>query len=113
MTTQLHTPGPWEQATNERIKGTGWMWIIDSTGALVAKVNTIHQNGQREAHDFAQESANAHLIASAPDLLAALENCLQWLENMRYEVPEVMMNAQPEHFGLNQAHTAIKRAKGE
>jgi len=110
MTTPTqHTPGPWKQAANERIKGEGWMWIIDNAGRMVAKVNTIHPDMQRQAGDFEQESANARLIAAAPELLAALEVAELYLVKM---VADDTQTAIPPANALRVVRAAIAEAKG-
>ena len=59
-------------------------------------------------------SANARLIAAAPDLLAALVNCLPLLEASHLD----MIDAQQEDsadlvfIGLEQVRDAIAKAKG-
>ena len=56
--TGKHTPGPWKQSC-ESID-PDWHIVTTSGGAVIANV-------------FAPQSANAHLISAAPDLLEALE----------------------------------------
>lgn len=58
------------------------------------------------ACDDAEELANARLIAAAPQLLEALERCLQWIE-----ADEA---SHGREFGCgNQARTALAKARGE
>ena len=52
-----HTPGPWRATPHSSIVGTG---IVANRGIVVASVLGVPEVCQ----------ANAHLIASAPDLLA-------------------------------------------
>ena len=65
-----HTPGPWKVARKRGplhgIGATDPLAIKDSTGEYVATL------GGGSVH-FANADANAHLIAAAPDLLAALK----------------------------------------
>lgn len=65
-----HIPGPWS-CCQESIDPEWWIVTIRG-GLIVANVN---------AH-FRQE-ANARLIAAAPDLLAALQDCAEALELAR------------------------------
>lgn len=63
MTDTQHTPGPWEIETNARGESciaTSWGSIADVYG-----LNLI---------------ANGRLIAAAPDLLAALQDVLPYVE---------------------------------
>jgi hypothetical protein len=46
----------------------------DQPGYVAKKVATI---------SMVKPEANARLIAAAPDLLEALNNCLKWMESMR------------------------------
>lgn len=59
--TASHTPGPWYV---ERFDEPGLYIARAETTALLAKLRPVHPRGTMEA--------NARLIASAPDLLAAL-----------------------------------------
>ncbi len=62
MTTQ-HTPGPWATRRN----------IVNDVYAIEA------QDGSAVCYGTVAE-ANAQLIAAAPDLLAALERCFEFLD---------------------------------
>ncbi|HET9109067.1 MAG TPA: hypothetical protein VFN79_17965 [Steroidobacteraceae bacterium] len=64
-----HTPGPWRQ--------TGTFTVQDSRG------NRVARTGMARPH--AENEANAHLIASAPDLLAALQQLLDEQEDAPLE----------------------------
>lgn len=67
-----HTPGPWRTMASPRIKGIGWTQIgtIELGCAPIAKILPVSAKGHRKATDFDEESANAALIAAAPELLA-------------------------------------------
>lgn len=64
MSTTQHTSGPWT------LRDIGTQWAISKTGA-----RTNHAYVMRDGLD--RGKANARLIATAPDLLAALEQILQ------------------------------------
>ena len=53
-----HTPGPWKTLPNEEFE---WSGVADSTGHPLASCLN------------ADRKANAHLIAAAPEMLAALK----------------------------------------
>lgn len=58
-----HTPGPWE-VNDDRF------WVRSTqTGSIVATV-------EKDLHHKGEQAANAHLIASAPELLEALVSLL-------------------------------------
>ena len=66
--THTHTPGPWSVETK------GSRHFIDGADELT--VAYVDRAGVRERQTY---EANAHLIAAAPDLLAALkEVCGLW-----------------------------------
>lgn len=72
---QNHTPGPWfakewiskDEYGSEHCRG----WQITHDGYLLPM-------GDMEG-DYDEATANAHLIAAAPDLLDALEDCCKAL----------------------------------
>jgi hypothetical protein len=65
-----HTPGPWSLLANE---------VISKSGDVIADVTGGEGNRFIDDEDNAECQANAHLIAAAPDLLAALEYALEFL----------------------------------
>jgi hypothetical protein len=58
-----------------------------------------------------RQLANAKLISSAPELLAALETSLEWLESAKAEEPEDCENP-ALGAAIEQARAAIAKAKG-
>lgn len=88
---QQHTPAPWSTSGTDiwgphRIPGDGYQ-------ELIAHVCNISKKKEREM--------NAHLIASAPDLLEACELALLTFKNMK-------LNAHAEKMKI-----AIAKAKGK
>ena len=82
-----HTPGPWIYQPGDM---DGDIFIEseneDRSGVLVAKVENDGPRA-KEADGYIPEKmalANAALIASAPELLAALENAIAALNDMRH-----------------------------
>ena len=64
-----HTPGPWRAPLIGGDHGTtGIIWADEPHGGVVATVSRTVQHP-----DPAEQTANARLIAAAPDMLAALE----------------------------------------
>jgi len=84
-----HTPGPWQVNDNT----LGEFSILNSRGDM--RVATV-------AFGQVADTANARLIASAPDLLAVLEQVRDFWAGG--DAPEALENA---------IHAAIARAKGE
>ena len=94
-----HTPGPW--AISRDAVPAGWVQ------------NTIcaEGSGERVATAFLAEE-NAHLIAAAPDLLAALENLTATTRTF-CNVPKDDQERTPlDDQTIEAAFTAIARAKG-
>lgn len=101
-----HTPGPWKiagehadrqtfiYALNKR--GTNRFWFDIQSGLTDDKQRT----------SVAELSANARLIAAAPELLDALKDCIQL---MKLDL-ECLAFVQPE---LKKAMAAIEKATGE
>jgi len=75
-----HTPGPWhigseqDYSVDRYKRNEEWARIRNASGGLIAAVASVHPHGGRKSTDFDTEAANARLIASAPDLLSALED---------------------------------------
>ena len=65
-----HTPGPWECGQNH--VGTGTVAIRHHTGDTIA-YTTCKRQEYGDPFNDAEALANARLIASAPELLEALE----------------------------------------
>jgi hypothetical protein len=84
-----HTPGPWYSAyskTNEF--GGGNIRSdhhVDGPGALLLVAGTMFHDYEV---DREEELANLHLAASAPELLAALEQLMEWEGDEAGSYPE-------------------------
>lgn len=97
-----HTPGPWRE-------GTMNVWQDDLLLCVAKTERGEYHNGEfepyRKGDSREQMQADARLIAAAPELLAALKECSEWMR---------------EHTGpaggtldmLTRAHDAIKKAEG-
>ena len=87
-----HTPGPWSTMTCE---GEHGQFIVFS------KTDETTDGGEPIGKKpIALSVANARLIAAAPDLLAALKTCMQFLS-----VPN-------DHYAFDQALAALVKAEG-
>jgi len=93
MTTQ-HTPGPWE--LRQEVERNGGRWFLDH-----------EQGGESYSHViFADVSAqDAALMASAPELLAALQDCVEDLQNWAGD-----HGCDATEAALEKARAAIARA---
>lgn len=100
-----HTPGPWNIGSSDlpvsrmSIHCKGHKDSCHSTVALMVSRGVVGIS-----HD--EEFANAKLIASAPDLLKALEDCVAVMDRELAGLKAI----QPE---LSSARAAIAKATGE
>lgn len=106
---RTHTDGPWSTNLNglARDRQDAPQWTVGKTCECLAVLPNRNTPEETEA--------NAHLIAAAPDLLAALVNCLPLLEASHLD----MIDAEQEDsadlvfIGLEQVRNAIAKAKGD
>jgi hypothetical protein len=96
-----HTPGPWFVADEDHIRAP---YPNHAPGISIARLTCF---GAHDVH-MAKE-ANAHLISSAPDLLAALENAANVLAALATGQLAKVFKDSP---ALIQAREAIAKAKG-
>ena len=68
MSKQSYTPGPWEQRNNR---------VFSGGKCICSNVNAASPTTQNIAEDVAMSIANAKLMAAAPELLEALQVCIQ------------------------------------
>jgi hypothetical protein len=89
-----HTPGPW--LLHGRItQGNHLPCSAVTAKTLIAKVYSEAYN------DIDEETANAILIAAAPELLEALKEFVEWIEQGDYDISF-----------LAKAQAAIAKAEG-
>lgn len=100
MSTPKHTPGPWRTLANAYIG----QWQVLSSESKICTVSkkTLDRSLMAEYPDLDKEaSANARLIAAAPELLAA---CELMADNWgAVEAPAIVA----------QARAAIDKARGQ
>lgn len=82
MTTNW-TKGPWQVREMQGYAEQGWREVFSLNGSPVVCVGSFdrHSGGETESHCGVQvDIADAQLIASAPDLYAALEACISQIK---------------------------------
>lgn len=103
-----HTPGPWVTDDYE------YLWR-DSDGGPTAHFEA----GPAQVYFMPRDTADrqralndARLIAAAPELLKALEGCIEWLEALREADEFIVIENAPAGISLLAARAAIAKAKG-
>jgi hypothetical protein len=92
MKNTLHTPGPWQ---------------VSPYGNITSKSLTVAKVEQMPGNYESEKQANARLIASAPDLLSALEFLLADYIAINGE------NLTGSSVPADKAREALRKAKGE
>lgn len=97
MSEQKHTPGPW---VARLVGGHGF---AGQTGYAID-----YNSDQEQVVDFVYEQADAHLIAAAPDLLAALKYAVDALAHCAADKGYQSMQTK----AVRQANAALEKAGG-
>lgn len=93
-----HTSGPWKYSKEN---GVLEIW---NQNTFVARINDRHK------YHSVDDEANACLIASAPELLEALDGVIQILRNYQGDIPACI---EADLYGpLKDAYAAIAKATG-
>jgi hypothetical protein len=88
------------------VDGLGF-FVGHTTGLDVASVSCT------ASQDPVEQEAIARLFAAAPDLLAACEYAIQWIDNIAKADPDAFLDAMPnDTVGRPFIRNAIKKAKG-
>lgn len=111
-----HTPGPWKESrAKERDNTGGWDYaILDGNNKIIAEAfeNVGFASGSTVIHDFRPVEANARLIASAPELLEALDTIAKLYERLE-TTGTTSQHAVALYDARCIARTAICKATGE
>ena len=101
-----HTKGPWEVGQFSGMRGMGFLPILNSDGAFIAKVLTTRMNNGK---------SNAQLIAAAPELLEACRWMCQVIEtiNQEYWDGVSLSTILAMANSTTKAEQAIAKAEGE
>lgn len=97
-----HTPGPWLALPTVAPRG----WNIEARGCTYTVAIARDGTGAPE------NEANAHLIAAAPELLAACRKLVEWNGN-RAGFAEDLLPADQQVEWVADAMRAIAKATGE
>lgn len=106
-----HTAGPWTHQTRVgEGEGLGWIGEEREDGIAVADLRPHGSDTPKDKRKPVRrvyderDIANARLIAAAPELLAALEELLQW---------QFFAGGEHENQAVRTARAAIAKARGE
>lgn len=97
------TPGPWEVSEQEKGDGCEYLNIVSEYGTIVG------DEGIWVPPTKGTNSANATLIAAAPELLSALQLALEALQNSE---PVRKSESKAHTLAENAASAAITKALG-
>lgn len=100
--TAKFTPGPWRVRTGDMFGESDFFAPFGACGCC----SSPWMNGDTEA----QGEANARLIEAAPDLYAALEECVDWLVLVGTE--NIAFGDGPSEI-VTMARAALALARGE
>lgn len=82
-----HTPGPWLEGPTEGIGQRGKLIVVDAKGLKVADCEAdLIGGGIGFRRPYAEDTANARLIAAAPELLAA---CIAFMAKWQVVLPAI------------------------
>jgi hypothetical protein len=99
-----HTKGPWEFTNGE-------VTTKQEQGRSYRRIAAVQDYGLGSEPEV--DKANGNLCAAAPDLLAACEYAMEWINNIADADPDVLLNAMPNNtLGRTFIRAAIAKAKG-
>lgn len=113
----LHTPGPWVVDLEQRFTLGGDTVSVEALTADGKYVEReicnlmLDTDEHPDGPQWLEDCANARLIASAPDLLAAAEGVLAHL-NARIAAAHQCGEPVPVFDGIADLYTAVAKAKG-
>ena len=103
-----HTPGPWTASRDEMRKRYMDALYVHMEETQICEV-TISVRGPTE-----EQTANAHLIAAAPDMLEALKNAQHAMRNTNVPTHQGMIPAFAyDHPMMASIRDAIAKAEGQ
>lgn len=112
MSDAKHTPGPWTYQFNVNFDLHPRVMAKREDGEMVCIASTIGTKTTRDKLSLEEKSTNAHLIAAAPDLLAALEALFASYKRLADSGDAGNWSLEDYDEG-KQALAAIAKAKGE
>jgi len=93
-----HTPGPWLATHDSKTDPPGkiqWYIIAPESETMIADVNITERHLLHKPED---PEANSHMLAAAPDMLAALEGALYGFDElMRSYTYTHVVRQRPQH----------------
>jgi hypothetical protein len=110
--TPAHTPGPWtlwlsRDARTHQIAGPARFRV---EGAQTATIAEVHHYGSRASGYAEEQTANARLMAAAPELAEALQAMVE--EKADYMVRNNLGDPSQQHT-IRVARAALDKARGQ
>ncbi len=111
------TKGEWSQSHRKQLDGMYITQVYDDKGETICNLSW-HAVDEGNGVTSTDRDENAHLIAAAPDMYAALESHLSALSDLyALDIDDVL----PEHEGefravhalINKTELLLKKARGE
>lgn len=100
MSETKFTPGPLAVEFEDAVM------IRDASGGVTAILGKLSGRGEGPLRSPGEVAANARLYAAAPDLYAALERALNFIENAEVELDATLASGEV-------ARAALAKARGE
>jgi len=111
MSNEKHTPGPW--GANLGQDDVPGIWTIGPMrGEFLVNPVAITAIGPNDGKDILRNTANARLIAAAPDLLESMQALFKHC-SMIHSVWGENCNLKEANAAIERARAAIAKAKGE
>jgi hypothetical protein len=107
MSASAHTPGPWFVRDMHPTNATYNVGVSNPTDPLMVYVDEVAVIYRIKTGSESQHLANAQLIAAAPELLAALRTCLDFIKTA--SIAEGQWDWKP----VEAADRAIAKAEGK
>lgn len=104
-----HTPGPWREGPTEGIGQCGRLRVVDGNGVQIADCEAPKATQTTFVRPLREDTANARLIAAAPDLYEVLNLLWLWASEQRTH-----LDSDPVPDGLGaKVLNALAKAEGQ
>ena len=102
----MYTQGEWKRGTDT--KSNKWMQVFVDNKAIATAL-PLNTKGNRQSNDFAEEEANANLIAASKDMYEALQTLLKEARQNSFALNHNLNDTKAEEM----AAAALLKAEGK